>query len=204
MTTIRSNISTVLNDTGSNEPHPLHPQKVHSAGEAGVHEASGSSTLQLPKSATRDLRSRSRLWGENSSGMDERGHGITEAGSDMGNTFVLKPWWNSCETQDRRWAAFLWSPGQVLKDTSRPQACVVHYKNKKWTMVRCWVLRYEESINSPFDCSLQDDTVVSHEFSGVIDLWSYLTISISIIRICICICIDVITLCLLLIIACQQ
>ena len=42
-------------------------------------------------------------------------------------------------------------------------------KNKKWTMVRCWVLRYEESINSPFDCSLQDDTVVSHEFSGVID-----------------------------------
>jgi hypothetical protein len=137
--------------------------------------------------------------------MDERGHGITEAGSDMGNTFVLKPWWNSCETQDRRCAAFLCSPGQVLKDTSRPQACVVHYKNKKWTMVRCWVLRYEESINSPFDCSLQDDTVVSHEFSGVIDLWSYLTISISIIRICICICIDVITLCLdILIIACQQ
>ncbi|CAL1171886.1 unnamed protein product [Cladocopium goreaui] len=36
---------------------------------------------------------------------------------------------------------------EVLKDTSRPQACVVHYKNKKWTMVRCWVLRYEESIN---------------------------------------------------------
>eukprot|EP00435_Cladocopium_sp_Y103_P013669 s2533_g3.t1 len=36
---------------------------------------------------------------------------------------------------------------EALKDTSRPQACVVHYKNKKWTMVRCWVLRYEESIN---------------------------------------------------------
>eukprot|EP00434_Breviolum_minutum_P036800 symbB.v1.2.032620.t1/scaffold3938.1/size47912/2 len=35
---------------------------------------------------------------------------------------------------------------EVLKDDSRPQACVVHYKNKKWTMVRCWVLRYEEAI----------------------------------------------------------
>lgn len=40
---------------------------------------------------------------------------------------------------------------QVLKDDSRPQACVVHYKNKKWTMVRCWVLRYEEAIKSILD-----------------------------------------------------
>eukprot|EP00439_Symbiodinium_sp_Y106_P082248 s53_g21.t1 len=36
---------------------------------------------------------------------------------------------------------------EVQKDDSRPQACVVHYKAKKWIMAPCWVLRYEEAIN---------------------------------------------------------
>ncbi|CAJ1415305.1 unnamed protein product [Effrenium voratum] len=46
---------------------------------------------------------------------------------------------------------------EVLKDTSRPQACVVHYKRKEWTMVRCWVLRYEEAINR-YVVELEDAT----------------------------------------------
>ncbi|CAE7401069.1 unnamed protein product, partial [Symbiodinium sp. CCMP2456] len=36
---------------------------------------------------------------------------------------------------------------EVQKDDRRPQACVVHYKAKKWIMAPCWVLRYEEAIN---------------------------------------------------------
>ena len=132
MTTIRSNISTVLNDTGSNEPHPLHPQKVHSAGEAGVHEASGSGTLQLPKSATRDLRSRSRLWGWKLLRNGWKRPWNHRSWVRYGNTFVLKPWWNSCETQDRRCAAFCDRLVRCWKIPAVRRHAWVHYKNKKW------------------------------------------------------------------------
>lgn len=107
-------------------------------GEAGVHEACWSCTLQLQEPPHRDLWSCSRLWGQNSSRMDGGG-------------------WQNLSTCQRSCKPIKWIPRdtshlpQVLKDDSRPQACVVHYKNKKWTMVRCWVLRYEEAIKSILD-----------------------------------------------------
>ncbi|CAE8606240.1 unnamed protein product, partial [Polarella glacialis] len=45
----------------------------------------------------------------------------------------------------------------VNADTARPQACVVHYKAKQWTMLPCWVLEYDE-VTKRYHVELEDAT----------------------------------------------